>query len=1229
MTLGSTLLLSILKYKIMKSLKRYFILTSILFFGVVNNILSQTYNWENSSTINFLPVGSEAYNNNQLIDLTYDNYGTHFIGISNFNSSTLSGNLNYFLFDNNGLIVNNESYVEIETGVRGLSICSGFGRVFFISVKDNSIGIYERLNGINNYQLKLTFVPTDPQISSDLFVNTSLAITEGKLHIVWQNKSPSFGNNYIGYAVYDFINQIITEYDIINDANSLGNHPQIAASGSKVEITYTRFFNQNTSQDIFNTVDVSNAPTYIVRTASGWITSSNNEAYSRSALLIQDNIAYIIGKTAILSLGQVGINSQFKKRTFTGDWPTLSTINEYFVNGYNTKPSLIYVPENNRVAFSYEARYYPPGNPSRDELRYREYDIQSQTLLNPITCEAAPPNEYIYFSLLRGSIHGDYIIFRSGNNFKKIRRPRPITGNITYNTLLTGTEYINTSTSSSCHSNGAKIIAENGSSTTVAANSQLYIDQGDCLELKSGSTLNILDNAHLIVDGNNASLKLNPNSIVQLGENAKIEFKNGAYLIANGSAISSAQGSHGGGIVLENAGEQTSITNCTFTNLMSSIIVKNTDAGYFGLFKNISDNTFYTDVSCLYVIETKNANNITISNNHIFMTQGRGVGILMRYYINEGNEESASTTYAVNVMGNEISNGVVSAAFISFTNSYPYINFKYNNCYGSVSNTNVIYRLSHGNIKNNNISNSSGKNLDLFQANPYVLSNSFYSYILNLTNNDSYPYFAPISTTTDGGWVWRGGKNTLSSSSNGNIYFKNGNVVLDWGQNYFSKSYYNYHLQGRINEPSGVYNVRNNCFNGSHNPSSSLTDYYSGNDVIPYYAGSYISCAISTDAGTIWQIDDLGNGFYDTLYRTDNNSGYQPEEDEGLYSSAIEKQMNDDNYGAVSTFKTLINLHPQSSYTEACLYDMYDCYQKLDTSANQSTHDILYSDLKYFLDSKIESGLYSDEFNINAYNITVMCLVSISQYYEAMSGYEFIALYHPDDYLSFLASWDYAEIEDLMNGSGGISSTEENLTQEEYYKKLKKRIDRKINEDPVKKMVKKSFDRTKAAKISKIEKDAMSRTNSNETAKQEIAKMESKYEEAKMKAISIMRTSKSLTREEKDRKQIEDILLTKTEENKETESFSNIVPAEYSLSQNYPNPFNPNTKINFALPKQGFVTLKIYDITGREIKTLVNEIKQAGYYTVDFNGSNLSSGVYFYKIQTGDFSSVKRMVLVK
>jgi hypothetical protein len=92
---------------------------------------------------------------------------------------------------------------------------------------------------------------------------------------------------------------------------------------------------------------------------------------------------------------------------------------------------------------------------------------------------------------------------------------------------------------------------------------------------------------------------------------------------------------------------------------------------------------------------------------------------------------------------------------------------------------------------------------------------------------------------------------------------------------------------------------------------------------------------------------------------------------------------------------------------------------------------------------------------------------------------------------------------------------------------------------------------------------------------------------------------------------------------------TNVIPKEYSLSQNYPNPFNPVTNIKYQLPKDGFVTLKIYDITGREIANLVKEYKQAGYYTVSFNGSNFASGVYFYRIQVGDFMQVKKMVLIK
>ena len=91
----------------------------------------------------------------------------------------------------------------------------------------------------------------------------------------------------------------------------------------------------------------------------------------------------------------------------------------------------------------------------------------------------------------------------------------------------------------------------------------------------------------------------------------------------------------------------------------------------------------------------------------------------------------------------------------------------------------------------------------------------------------------------------------------------------------------------------------------------------------------------------------------------------------------------------------------------------------------------------------------------------------------------------------------------------------------------------------------------------------------------------------------------------------------------------NEVPKVYSLSQNYPNPFNPSTTISYGLPKSGLVKLVIYDVLGRVVKTLVNGYKEAGMYDFSFDASGISSGVYFYKVESGDFSSIKKMVLIK
>ncbi|MBK7499775.1 MAG: T9SS type A sorting domain-containing protein [Ignavibacteriales bacterium] len=88
-------------------------------------------------------------------------------------------------------------------------------------------------------------------------------------------------------------------------------------------------------------------------------------------------------------------------------------------------------------------------------------------------------------------------------------------------------------------------------------------------------------------------------------------------------------------------------------------------------------------------------------------------------------------------------------------------------------------------------------------------------------------------------------------------------------------------------------------------------------------------------------------------------------------------------------------------------------------------------------------------------------------------------------------------------------------------------------------------------------------------------------------------------------------------------------PDRFELSQNYPNPFNPNTTISFSIPQKSDVSVKIYDILGNEVTTLVNETREAGRYNVNFNASNYSSGVYFYTIKAGNFNETKKMTLLK
>lgn len=88
-------------------------------------------------------------------------------------------------------------------------------------------------------------------------------------------------------------------------------------------------------------------------------------------------------------------------------------------------------------------------------------------------------------------------------------------------------------------------------------------------------------------------------------------------------------------------------------------------------------------------------------------------------------------------------------------------------------------------------------------------------------------------------------------------------------------------------------------------------------------------------------------------------------------------------------------------------------------------------------------------------------------------------------------------------------------------------------------------------------------------------------------------------------------------------------PDKYELMQNYPNPFNPTTRVKYAIPEDGIVNLTVYNVIGQSVHELVNEYQKAGYYEVNFNANNLSSGFYIYRITSGTFSATRKMLLIK
>ena len=754
---------------------------------------------------------------------------------------------------------------------------------------------------------------------------------------------------------------------------------------------------------------------------------------------------------------------------------------------------------------------------------------------------------------------------------------------------------------------------------------------------------------------------------ISILEGTKIDFKTGAGITMNGGKLTCSNystntsenvllkgynGQQWNGIVM-NSSMRSVIQRTRFEDAKNCIIISNDNSGSRYTAKIIRKNYFKVTADSGKALTINNQMEMAIDSNTFEVTSfDYTAGI---YYVNNDNTEPEEMPQAEEgIPEDEIGAGYINITKNTFSGAYLPVmindmgsNFsQFYICNNEFINTGlfgITGRKITGTIKQNKFTDEAQSYcLSLFNSSPDVGQNVFRSELRDIVMLSSFPSLAPVRNGNNQ-LVFYGGRNSLSITTTNvaaeNIKLKNSLPIIFRGENNFSiGNTYSSHLYGIIpSEYQRIYPAGRNCWEGNNsNPRIFL---YQGTDTTPIgynYPPTY--CIPSEE--TTPEITGMGFGISDTSIVVNYDSTDILPVDQSLAYEAKDLLGSGDYSGAIANYKALIDTYDSSEYIYGAVGYLYSCYQSLDTSSDEATTDILYSDLKEYLESKISSGNYEEDFEELAYDFVLMCDTRLTNYNEALAGYEFIVTYNPDMEARLLASWEYQNIQDLLEGESGgksnyelgirnyelgISENEKSnlefgISDLEFEKVAEKRIkilDELVDRDPVKKRLKDEYVKS-ANEISKAVKEGITVIkNPND---------EKFIERSKQNIYG----SRNLTKQQKEIRRFEDLKLLLNPENlKVKKNTENSVPAEYSLSQNYPNPFNPITHLEFGISNLGFVSLKVYDILGREVKTIVNEIKPAGRFKVAFDGSNFASGVYFYRIEAGDFVQTKRMVLVK
>lgn len=722
--------------------------------------------------------------------------------------------------------------------------------------------------------------------------------------------------------------------------------------------------------------------------------------------------------------------------------------------------------------------------------------------------------------------------------------------------------------------------------------------------ITANARLKIGDNTTLTFDGPQCCLYLFANSSVSFGNNAKIQFKNGARLEADGCNFTQiASGKTGTGLYFENYGDYSFIKNSYFSNLSVPISIYNSSSNNKRI--NIIKNDFNNiGVRC---IMARNLYKSTIDSNILHLPNG-GVGLLLQNYyaLNESESEDIAA-YELNITNNKVYNGYIGMFVGGYASDLINAFISYNRFENTSGGWGLALRQVNGTVKNTYINtNSYYYAMGLWNSAPSLLNNN----INNSINSDIYlsgsaPSLSPARGQNN--MYWTGGSNYFTSSSKDNIHINSGYPYVEQGLNYFTiQSNAGYHMYGYLTTSNSNYNISGNCWFGNGNTAKCLLFY--GDPGVPITIINQPNTNCGNQINYLgYNLVQLSDSTYDTVYYSEDNTGIPVPEDEALYSSSVLHAQQGNHFEAILDLKGILNNYINSSYKYVSLSDLYGYYEKIDT-ADQQHRDFIFSELKNYYNLLIQQYSSDMQFVNTAYNLVLMCETKIQNYNEALTGYEFISLYHPDPEARLQASMDYGEIQAFLNGMGGGE-----IRQPKVVNMLK--VLKLMDKTPVGRIVKNAYKKM----------ENLNKGNSDNDNPQNVKRANELKDRAKFNIAN----SRGLSRKERDQRRDEDIRLLIKYELVQSDNISHV-PKVYSLSQNYPNPFNPVTKITYNIPIDSKVKLIVYDILGREIKRLINdELKLAGSYTIEFNGANLSSGVYFYRLESGDYTESKKMVLIK